>query len=275
MLSTDNPQVLGSCWSGKGNLRPEYPVVIDTGFDGCVMVTDSIVEDAGLGFYPKRSDNGTAGLCHLCQLKIGDIVFVHPPCFSMAGHYEKKLIGKDSLVAHKILLGLGLLKQFKYILIDIPADQIEFSVQDSFSPDEPDLWRIFPMTIETRQINNYVLFVTVPIEGKDRNVKFDTGASLGMIVTTSYWQEFSKLLDYEGPKDVLLKKPFGYKKADYYTVKQLQFAGDIISNAEIITLPVIDSEFDNSKILLGMKFFRGCTLVLDFENGLLRVKDKL
>ncbi|MBW8036512.1 MAG: hypothetical protein FVQ79_13025, partial [Planctomycetes bacterium] len=65
-LNTFGPhgtRIMGSCWNGKGNLRPHYPVLIDTGYSGKVMVTDSIVKDAKLGFYPKKAGDGYGGWC--------------------------------------------------------------------------------------------------------------------------------------------------------------------------------------------------------------------
>jgi len=264
--------IMGTCWSGKGDLRPQYPVRIDTGSGGKVLVTDSIVKDARLEFYPKQIGENHAGLCHLCQLKIGDITFIHPPCTSRSGHYEKKPIGEEAQVAHEILLGLGMLKSFKYILIDAPASQIEFSVQDFFDPNDPALWRNFPMTIETSKRNNDILFVTIPINGKDCKVHFDTGAACGVFVTTPYWQEFSKLLDYQGPKSKRLRMVDGLKRTDYYTVKELKFAGDVISNTDVITGLSDEKVFKNRKIMVGMEFFQGRILVLDFENELLWLK---
>lgn len=265
-------RIMGSCWNGKGILRPQYPVCIDTGYAGIVLVTDSIVKDARLGFYPKQIGDGFAGLCHLCQLKIGDITFVHPPCISRSGHYEKKPIGEEAQVAHEILLGLGMLKSFKYIILDTPVGQVEFSVQDSFDPNDPDLWRNFPMTIETPRRNNDILFVTIPINGKDCKVHFDTGATCGIFVTTSYWQEFLKPLNHRGPKSTRLRKFDGLKRADYYTVKELEFAGYVISNADVIIGLSNEKIFKNRKIMVGMGFFQGRVLVLDFENGLLWLK---
>ncbi len=265
-------RIMGSCWNGKGILRPQYPVYIDTGCGSTVLVTDSIVKDARLGFYPKQMGEGHAGLCHLCQLKIGNITFVHPPCTSRSGHYEKKPVGEEAQIAHEIFLGVGMLKSFKYILLDTPVEQVEFSVQDSFDPNDPGLWRNFPMTIETTRSLNDILFVTIPINGKDCKVQFDTGAECGILVTTSYWQEFLKPLDHQGPKSTYIRKFDGLKRADCYTVKELGFAGYVIGNAEVIIQLSNEERAKDSKILVGMEFFQGCALVLDFENGLLWLK---
>ena len=267
------PGVMGTCWNGKGSLRREYPVLIDTGNAGNVLVTDSIVKDSQLGFYPRQVGDGRAGFCHLCQLKIGDITFVHPVCSIRSGHYEKK-VGEDVQIEHEILLGLGMLKSFKYVLIDTPASQIEFFLHDPFDPNEPELWQNFPMTIETPKRNNDILFVTIPINGKSNKVPFDTGAAIGLLIPPSYWEEFSKSLDYEGPKKVNIKKFDGFKKTEYYTVKELEFAGYVVSNANIMMGLPKDSNLGNGKILLGMEFFEGRALVLDFENELLWVKKK-
>ena len=265
------PRIMGSCWSGKGDRRCEYPVIVDTGFAGNVMVTDSIVEDARLGYYTTLVDDGALSLCHLCQLKIGGITFVHPVCRVRNGHYKTQDFREDALVQHEILLGLGILKSFKYVLCDMPAGKIEFSVQDSFSASEPDLWRSFPMAVETLKNNNDILFVTISIAGKNREVQFDTGAETGMHLRRSYWEEFSRGLDCKGPKSIRLRKVHGLMEAEYYIVRDMEFGGEVVSSANVIVEPDEDVTFDHSEILLGMEFFRGCVLVLDFENGLLWV----
>ena len=95
LVGTDIPVILGSCFNGKkGSAEPEYPVKIDTGYAGNLMVDDAIVKDAGLEYYRQGfNDGGVVGLCHLCQLKLGDITFVHPVCWVRNGHFEKR-IGK-------------------------------------------------------------------------------------------------------------------------------------------------------------------------------------
>jgi len=265
-------RIMGSCWNGKGDLRPQYPVYIDTGYTGEVLITDSIVKDARLGFYPKKMGDCYAGVCHLCQLKIGNITFVHPSCASTSGHYEKKPVGEETQVSHEIYLGMAALKSFKYILLDILVEQVEFSSQDSFDPNDLDLWCNFPMTIETPQSHKDRLFVTIPINGKDCKVQFDTGAECGIVVTTSYWQDFLKSLDHEGPKNKYMRKLGGMKRADCYTVKELEFAGYVIRNAEIVIGRSNEEMANSGEILLGMEFFQGRALALDFENGLLWLK---
>ena len=275
IIDHDAPCVMGSCWSGKGELRREYPVLIDTGFTGDVLVTDSIVKDSRLGFYTKELASSTISLCHLCQLKIGEITFVHPLCRVRNGHYEKKVFWEDALIEHEILLGLNVLKSFKYILIDTSAEQIEFSMQDSFSAGESDAWRNFPMTVEKLSNNNYILLVTMSIAGVERVVQFDTGAATGVGVRDSSWDDFSKELEYKGPKRIRLVKVNGIERSEYYTVGELEFCGEVINDANIVIISDKDTDFADGKMLVGMAFFRESVVVLDFENGLLRVNGLL
>ncbi|MHC4743381.1 MAG: pepsin/retropepsin-like aspartic protease family protein [Planctomycetota bacterium] len=268
-LDSQCTRVMGSCWNGKGTLRPQYPVLIDTGNAWKVSVTDSIVKDARLGFYPKQMGDGLSGLCHLCQLRIGNITFIHPPCTSTSGHYEQRPVGEEAQVAHEILLGMGMLKSFKYVLFDTPSEQIEFSSHDSFDPNEPGLWRNYPMTIEVWRNNNDILFVTFPINGKDRKVKLDTGSTCGIVVTSSCWRDFFESMEHQGPKSTYIRKIDGFRRVDLYSVKELEFAGDVIGNAEVVVRPSDEEMAGTSEILVGMEFFQGRVLVLDFENGLL------
>ncbi|MBW8016850.1 MAG: hypothetical protein FVQ82_11735 [Planctomycetes bacterium] len=272
LVGTAIPVVMGSCWNGKkGSVRPEYPVKIDTGYAGNLMVGDAIVKDAGLDYYPQGfNDGGIVGICHLCQLKLGDVTFVHPGCNVRNGHFEKRTDKKSSQVLYDILLGIKLLKKFDYVLIDTPSKYMEFSVK-SFDPNDETLWDEFPMVVETRK-NNDILFVTIPVNGKEHRMQFDTGAGSAIHIASSFWKEFSKSLDHKGPKSCRVRRSNGFAKSEYYIVKKLKFAGEVFRDVRVMIDVSKEEPLKNSNIMLGMKFFKKRVIVMDFENGLLKVK---
>jgi hypothetical protein len=273
LVGTNIPVVMGSCFNGKkGSVWPEYPVTIDTGYAGCLLVDDAIVRDAGLGYYPRGfNDGGIVGMCHLCQLKLGDLSIVHPVCWVRNGHFAKRVGKKQAQISHDILLGIKLLKEFKYVLIDSPSKYAEFSLK-SFDPNDDTLWDEFPMVVETRN-NNDFLFVTVPVNGKEFMMQFDTGAGSAIHIASSFWNEFSESLDYKGPKSRRARRVHGFAKVEYYIVNELEFAGKVFRDAEVFIDLSKDEPLQNSDILLGMKFFKKRVIVMDFENGLLYVKN--
>jgi len=271
LVGTDIPVVMGSCWNGKkDSVRPEYPVTIDTGYSGCLLVDDAIVKGAELGYYPRGfNKGGVVGMCHLCQLKLGNITFVHPVCSVRNGHFAKRVGKKEAQISHDILLGIKLLKEFKYVLINSPSKYAEFSVK-SFDPNDDTLWDEFPMVVETRN-NNVVLLVTVPVNGKEFMMQFDTGAGATLHIASSFWNEFSESLDYKGPKSCRLRRINGFAKGEYYIVKKLEFAGQVFRDVQVMIDVSKEEPLRNTDIMLGMRFFHKRVIVMDFENGLLKV----
>ena len=269
--NSPNVQVLAEVNNGKS-----YPVVIDSGFTKYLSVTDTVVLDAGLKIY--RIDGlgkKVGGLCHLEQLKIGTLTIVHPACEYWLAHYERRVLGHTTWEEKKIYLGLGLMKEFSYILIDNVTREVEFAANNSFNPQDSNQWHQYPMTIEHDEKQNARLIVDIPLVGQPRRIKLDTGAAPGLILTESIWAKVSAGLHLRHQEKDRLATPLsGWLPSKKITVEQLTLGNIPINDARIHVI-ADDTPYGQDNFTLGMDFFRETVIVLDFERNLLWVRNPL
>lgn len=269
--NSPNLQVLAQVNNGKS-----YPVVIDSGVTKYLTVTDSVVLDSDLAIYPIDGlGKNVGGLCHIEKLKIGTLTIAHPACVYWLAHYERRVLGHTTWEEKKINLGLGLMKEFSYILIDNVTREVEFAANNSFNPQDNNQWHQYPMTIEHDEKPNAGLIVDIPLVDQPRRIKLDTGASPGLILTESIWTTFSSDLQIRHQKKERMATPlFGWLPCRMITVEQF-ILGNISINDARIHVIADDTPYGHDEFTLGMGFFRETVIVLDFERNLLWVRNPL
>jgi hypothetical protein len=244
-----------------------YPVVIDTGTPTAAAITDSVLSDGSVEFLPMVGlGDGIAGIVHLCQLRIGDMSFVHPFCACWKGHYEKRWLGMAQRQEKVIILGLETLKNFSYILFDHPADEIEFGAQQDFDPNSVEHWKRYPIEINSK------IFVDMPINKNKAPVYFDSGSEAGLVVSKKQWKLISAGLTVLEKKNSRLAFPIhGYVEGEV-VVESLSIGDFSISNASVYIIanntPLGEDIFN-----LGVGFFQEMQVAIDFTNDNIWIKD--
>ena len=265
-----NVQVSGELNNGKN-----YPVVLDTGYSRFIGITDTVVTDVGLPIYP-MDDLGhhlVGGLCDLSQLRIGIVTIRQPPCEYFSAHYESHILGITTWKEMKITLGLGLLKKFSYIRIDNVDREIEFSGKQPFNPQDDNQWNQYPMVIERDGRGNAVLMVDIQIAGYLRHMKFDTGATSGLVLTEKIWTQVSPGLQSVHEEKNRLATPLaGWVPCRRITVELLRVGSIPISGAHI-NVTANNNPFGEDDFTLGMGFLKETVVVLDFESNLLWIRN--
>ncbi len=269
--NSPNVQVLAEVNDGK-----IYPVVIDSGAIKYLAVTDSLVLDAGLEVYPiYELGKNIGGLCHLKQLKIGSLTIVHPACEYWLAHYERRVLGHTTWQEKKINLGLGLMKEFSYILFDNITQEVEFTANSSFNPQDSNQWHQYPMTTEHDEKQYAGLTIDIPLLGHPRRIKLDTGAGPGLILTENIWTKLSSDLKIRDQEKEQLRTPLsGWLPSNKITVEQITIGNISINDARIHVI-ADDNPFGQDEFTLGMGFFRETVIVLDFERNLLWIRNPL
>jgi hypothetical protein len=269
--NSPNVQVLAKVNDGK-----IYPLVIDSGATKYLAVTDSLVLDAGLEIYPiYELGKNIGGLCHLEKLNIGTLTIVHPACEYWLAHYERRVLGQTIWKEQKINLGLGLMKEFSYILIDNVAREVEFAANSSFNPQDSNQWRQYPMATEHDEKRYARLVVDIPLAGQTQRIKFDTGAAPGLILTESIWAKISTGLHIRYQEKGQLRTPLsGWLPSKMITVEQLALGNISIKDARI-HVTTDDNPFGRNNFTMGIGFFGETVIVLDFERSLLWVRNPL
>jgi hypothetical protein len=258
--------------TGKLNNKG-YPVVIDSGNPMALVVPDTVVTDCGLEIYPMEELGPPfGGLCHVARIEIGNMAITNPMCHYMLSHYERRVLGRTIWKQRDIILGLGLIRKFVYVLIDNITGEVEFCMEGSFEADPNESWSQYSMSIETDDQNQERLLVDMPIAGQARKVVFDTGSDCGLVTTEKIWEEFSDNLTVLRSRDSRLGTPGGIVACRKITVEKLQVADASINNA-IIHVKSNDTPFARGSFTLGMGYFQDAVIVLDFGRELMWIKN--
>jgi hypothetical protein len=269
--NSSNTQVFAEVDNGK-----IYPLVIDSGATTYLAANDSLVLDASLEIFPiYELGKNIGGLCHLKQLKIGTLTIVHPACEYWLAHYERRVLGHTIWQEKKFNLGLDLMKEFSYILIDNVTREVEFAANTLFNPKDPNKWHQYPMTIGQDEKPNSGLIVDIPFTGQLQHMKLDTGAGPGLILTENIWTTISKDLQISHQKKERLATPLsGWLPCKMIAVEQLIIGNITINDATILVI-ADDNPYGQDEFTLGMGYFKETVIALDFECNLLWIKNPL
>jgi len=256
---------------GTLNGKREYPVLIDTGCNQGLIVNDVVALESRLAVYPVEASLGVGGLCDVEQIEIGDVTIRHPPCLYTLGHYERRALGRPTQKERQIILGLRLMRGFRYLLIDHPASEVTFGVSRSFVPDPNEPWRNFPLKVDEGDNYRLEVMAEIPLAGRIRRVKIDTAASCNLYVGRGVWQDLSREVRIVGTSRSRSKMFSGWTDVEIATVEQLQVGSRTLPTA---TIAVHDERVDRKSdtVLLGMANFLDTAIILDFEHHLFWVR---
>ncbi len=258
---------------GLLNGDKEYPVVIDSGCSTHLVVNDVIVVENGLDILPlKEVGLKMGGLCYVAQFKIGDIEISSPLCCYSLTHYEKKVLGLTTWKERNILLGLGLMQKFEYVLIDNINSEVEFCKEGSFRANSNESWSQYRISIEADRQNVLRLMVEIPIAAEERKIILDTGADGGLLITEKIWETLSAGLKIVDESSDRIRMRDGWKVVKKIVVEKLTLGEESISNATISVMSN-DSVFGENFSLLGMDYFADTVVVLDFGRKLFWVRN--
>ena len=260
----------------------KYPVILDTGSSQPVVLNAALVRKNNLPIYNENINadyNGKQlGTCELLKLDIGDVTLEKWPCIYFESGKRSNIFGmpiaSSSYVRDNIILGLPLLREFKYIIFDNINRETELSYHKSFEPLEPEKWKQFPIFIEEDFHGNAFLFVRMNVAGYETELQLDTGSGRGMAIGERLWDNMS-----HNVKNVKLKKgkdnyPYiGNLSCTKGKIYELEFGDRTIYNAQISIFENDCPLLDGCEGLVGMQYFSDTVFVLDFENDIIWIKE--
>jgi len=265
---------------GKEGKR--YPIVLDTGASQPIFVKTTHVLDNKLPIYPmganKAKLNGyNLGLCHLPELRIGNITLLNWPTLYLEQDIKLDLLGlsiaKDDSRDSAIIVGLPALREFKYIVFDNVRKEVEFSHKKLFEPRDPQLWNQYSFSIEEDFHGNTFLFVRIPIAGEEIELQLDTGSGRGLAIAEELWEEMrGKIHDAKTRKARDLYLYLGMLSCKRSVIQKLKVGQRIVKNAQISIFPNDSPLLEECQGLLGMQYFQDTVLVLDFQRNQMWVK---
>ena len=265
----------------KGRLekaKKTYPVFVDTGSSLPVLVNDKHILENKFAIYPLGIDedySADMGVCYLPELRIGQIRFIDLTCFYFDKHIELQLFGLPVAQDNTILLGLPVLKSFRYLLFDDIKKEVRFSPKEPFEPEQPQLWRKYPFSIKDRSPDNIAVFVEIPIAGEIMTLFLDTGCS-ALILPEKTWQTICSSYPHVRLQTAdHLFYARGKIPCRKGVIKKFRLGDMIIRNVPVVVLEddVMKSVVGDCIGLLGMSCFRGTVFVLDFHRSIIWVRN--
>lgn len=259
-----------------------YPFVLDTGASQPVFLNVSHVLDNKLLIYPLEDidselNGHRLGLCYLPLLQIGNITFTNRPCLYLEPPSTVSLFGIQisgkSTTNNTVIVGLPVLRGFKYVIFDSIENEVGFSCSRSFKVSKTSIWDKYPIFIEEDLHGNTFLFVQIPIVGQEIELQFDTGSGRGLAIGESLWKQVGDKF-----QNIKLKKgrdfyPYiGRLECKRGIIEKLKVGDRIINDAEISIFPDDSPLLTECEGLLGMQYFKDTIVVLDFEKSLMWVK---
>lgn len=249
----------------------KYEVAIDSGFAFSVILSDKIILENNLPIYPIEHEQ-VVGICYLPFLQLGKATIRNVPGFWMKQQWELQLFGIPIWREKWVIVGLGIMKDFRYILLDGLRREVELSAEQSFAPAEPDNWSQYTFTIEKDRTNNDRLRVDIPIEDEKLHIRFDTCCPYSLAVSSKLWAKLFEKVKAEDARDSKCWSwQDGFTPCQKILIPKLTVGNRVISNAEVLVLP--EDNTDKPWGFIGMGCFKNTVVVLDFERNLMWVKN--
>ena len=271
--------VTGKVVSGNS----KYPVVLDTGASQAIFVEVNHILENKLPIYPMQTGrfdfNGhRLGLCHLHKLRIGNATLVDWPCLYLEPKRKLRLFGvsiaNDTLKDNIIIVGLPALREFKYIMFDGVNREAQFSLNETFKPNQKELWMKYPFSIEEDFHGNAFLFVELTVAGQQTELQLDTGSGRGLAISNRLWKQIrGKIIGASLRKDKELYPYIGKLTCRKGIIPEIEFGNRKIHNACISIFPNDSPLMQGCQGLVGMQYFEDTIMVLDFENNFMWVKN--
>jgi len=256
----------------------QYPINIDTGSPGYILVNDIHILENKLPVYHNPDD--LDGICCLPDLRIGELILRNLTAKYYFKHSELQLFRLAIDKSNEITIGLSLLQMFKYVAFDNVNREVEFSTTQNFPVQDQGRWSRYPFSIEADAQGNPRLLLEMPVGGQTMNLIFDTGCEAALLTSENTWKQAQKRLTKvkRSFKTVYFPYAGGKVRSKTVIVKELELGHKTVKSAYVCILPndaSIIETMGRQQGLLGMQCFADTTVVLDFERDVLWVKNNL
>ena len=253
-----------------------YPVRIDTGVPGYLLVNEIHVRENNLPIY--HTPGSQEGICHLPDLRIGGLTLSNFLAIFKLRHSELQLFGLPIRKDKTIYIGVSLLQQFKYVAFDGINDEVEFSVTKRFEMEDQSLWSHYRFSAKPDANGRPRISIQIPIGGQEMTLVFDTGCQPALVTTEKIWEQTRKRFRKirKSIKTGYAPLAGGNLRSRTVIVKELDIGNRVVKKAYVGILPKDNSVFagfTGQDGILGMQCFADTTIVLDFEREVMWVKN--
>lgn len=248
------------------NEFPNEPIIPDTGCPWLMSMKTSDTARLCLPVYPftaQKDDGSQLGFCFISQMQLGDLHIqdLVGPCHDNSRRHTLSDVNNRDY--DHILLGLPVLRQFKYIRFNNASGRITLSQYESFNVQDESKWQSYRFTLDNK--NGTAIIVQMKLANEPCRMIFDTGSGLALAIKQSLWHKMGgqKLSPHMQYQTVWAAGHFGKTECRAGTVT-LGLGGHTIHNIDIQifnnTIPL-----RNCDGIFGLRLFPNATVVLDFE----------
>ena len=261
--------------NGKLDNGKSVSLMVDTGCNAHLMIWDSVVRSRKIPVWPFENKAGGMGVCDIQELKIGGLTLRNPPCFLVSQHFQLHLMGLELWKDDVLLLGMPVLKHFKYVAFDNAAQQVTFSKNEPFAAIEPNLWAGYPFVLknEPNSFPESRIEMTIPLAGENTKIGFDSGGAFLVMKETPFEILRGRLDILSEKKEKFLSIQRGSLDSRQVRVRNLTIGNNTLKRAKIVVLPD-DTDYlpETEPGYLSLREFKDTTIVLDFEKNLMWIK---
>jgi hypothetical protein len=248
-----------------------YSALLDTGCPYQIYINDAVVRDCDLAVFPlgKHSETGSlTGLCEISSIEFANVTVKNPFCWYDQRQWQFRVFGIPLYRHRTILIGLGLMRGFSYILFDNVKQQVEFNPEDAFKPEDSSQWISLPFVIENT--DNRRIMIDISLAGSPVHVEFDTGTFNSLILQNATWERLKDGLEVHGGADGKLRtSQYGDLPCRRCVLPELHIDQAILQDVRVNILPDNSPFARNVEGIIGLACFKETVVVLDFRNNLL------
>ncbi len=249
----------------------KYAALLDTGFNESIFLTSDIVLDNKLAILPNGPylQSNVSGICHIPVLKIGPAQIKDAGGVYWEQQWQYRILNIPIYKHSAIILGVKFIKTFSYVLFDNVSQEVIFSKDETFEPNNPQLWNSFPFSIKLDSQLDERIMVQIPIDRQIIEVWFDSGGDKpGLSLNEHDWQTIEPNLTVKQLRNSHGNNfQSGRFSCQMAKVSELSIGEKIIKNADVL---IYDDPKSLSMISLG--YFQDTIVVLDFVNNLMWIK---
>lgn len=246
-----------------------FKLILDTGSGNALTVKGIHVLKNNLSILPQKGL--PRGLCLVPKLQIGPIIFENILASYSDFQLQDQIFGIPFLGTSKVLLGLDLLKLFKYVSFDNLNKEVVLSAA-TFDPGKTGEWQPFSFSLKKKE-HGTALMVRLPIEDRKYELIFDSGAGTGLILKDRNWQLLRNDLEHITftHSNFWIEDYGGKYLCRKGNAKRLSIGNLTLTDIEILVISN-ENPLRECEGLIGLQFFKQQHIILDFERLLLWVK---
>ncbi len=159
------------------------------------------------------------------------------------------------------------------VLQDGVADEVEFSKENVFAPNDTELWTQYPIWLEEDLGGNVFLLTRMPVAGQQVELQVDTGSGRGLAISQELWEQFPTDVKRVHLKRTKELYPYlGNLNCRSGVLTEITLGEKTVYNVPVSVFPDDSPLVEDYGGLLGMQLFKQTVMVLDFENSLMWVK---